>query len=185
MAFVVEDGTGLPDANSYATAADMVAHFTDRGVDLAGFSTTQIEQALVRATDYLETNFKFVGFKESKDQGLSWPRYANFDDRDGFNFDPVPDPLVKALYEYALEALYGDLYPSGQLAAPSPAPGTSGTVLSAPVSRTRKKIGEIEKDIWYNVRAGSATGELRPIPKADNLLKRNGLIVSSRELYRA
>lgn len=185
MAFVVEDGTGLPDANSYATDTDMVAYFVDRGVDLTGFSATQIQQALVRATDYMETNFKFVGFKESNDQNLSWPRVVDFDDRDGFPFDRIPQPLVVALYQYALEALYSSLYPGGQLAAPDPSPGSGGAVLSAPVSRTRKKIGDLEKEVWFNVRAGSATGELRPIPAADNLLKRNGLVVSSRELFRA
>lgn len=185
MAFVVEDGTGVSGANSYATDAELTAHFTDRGRDLSGFSQAQIEAALVRATDYLETNFTYVGVRETKDQGLSWPRVVNFPNRDDFDFDRVPDPLKRALYEYTLEALYGELYPSGQLAAPSVSPGTGGAILSAPMKRARTRIGQMEEEVEYNVRAGASTGELRPIPKADNLLRKNGLVVQSREVIRA
>lgn len=187
MAFVVEDGTGLPTANSYASEADFVAYFADEGRDIsdAGGVFTQAlrEAALVRATRYMETRFNYVGFKRSDDQNLAWPRIVDYPDPDGFEFDDVPIKLQRATFIYALEALYGELYPAGVSGAPSVAPATGGTVLAAPLRRVSKQVGQLNKTVEYAIGTSGYTGVLRPIPAADLMLRR--LVTKCRETVRA
>ena len=187
MAFVVEDGTGLPNATSYADEPDFVAYFVDEGRDISDtappFTVVLRQQALVRATRYIEARFSFKGFKQSDDQALAWPRDVGYPDQDGFDFDPVPTKLKEATYMYALEALYGSLWSSGQLRAPSVSPVDGGPVLSAPLRRESKSIGQISKTMEYAVGVGGTSGTFRPIPAADRLL--SSLITMSKELYRA
>lgn len=74
---IVEDGTGVAGANSYATVAEFVAFHTDRGnTTLAEADTDQIESALVKGTDYLTQKFRMLwkGSRALEDQVLDWPR---------------------------------------------------------------------------------------------------------------
>ena len=60
MAFTVEDGTGLSDANSLASVAEFDAYCTERGIDVTGFAdTTAKEVALVKGADYLKTVYYY------------------------------------------------------------------------------------------------------------------------------
>lgn len=106
MAFTVEDGTGVAGANSYQSVVAFKAYHDDRGNDHSSYTDTQIEQALVRAADYIDKRWgpKFRGFRQKKSQGLEWPRLDAFDD-DDFLLDDVPEALQKAHAEYAFRAL--------------------------------------------------------------------------------
>lgn len=109
MAFVVEDGTGKPDANSYGAVADADVYFADRGVvDWTGDDSTK-QGALVRATDYIEERFygNFAGQATTDVQALSWPRQYAFN----FGKNEIPATLKKACFEYALRALTQVLAP--------------------------------------------------------------------------
>lgn len=81
MAFTVEDGTGIVDANSYVSVAEFIDFAGDRGVTVEDTDATRA--ALVTATDWLETmSDKFIGeptYPPTDDpvfagQGLAWPR---------------------------------------------------------------------------------------------------------------
>lgn len=114
MAFLVEDGTGLEGANSYDSVADFKTYHEDRGNNLkdpsdVDFPDDAIQQALIRASDYLDKRFaaRYRGFREKKNQGLEWPRLSAFDNSDYLYSDVqrIPVNLKRACDEYALRAL--------------------------------------------------------------------------------
>lgn len=78
MAFVVEDGTGLANANSGASVAEADEYFTDRGItDWTG--TNDVKQAaLIRATDYIEMRWagrwRYTMEFPDTPQALAFPR---------------------------------------------------------------------------------------------------------------
>lgn len=113
MAFVVEDGSGKSDANAYCSEAFADTYHTDRGNDAWTGGSPEKQQALVRATDYLEANFPWTtGYKASQDQALGWPR-SSANDKDGYPFgsDEVPVVVQQATAELAAKALTAELRP--------------------------------------------------------------------------
>ena len=54
MSLIVEDGTGLPDANSYCDLDEIRSYAADRGVALSSDDAIIIAFA-IKATDYLES----------------------------------------------------------------------------------------------------------------------------------
>lgn len=193
MAFTPEDGTGVAGANSYRSVAEFKAYHDDRGFDYSSFSNTQIEQALVRASEYVDKRFGplFRGFRRSKGQGLEWPRLDAIDN-DGFLLDGVPLNLGKAINEYAARALrlnplapdpqvpYVDRTTLGQTAGQN----TKGEGIG-PISLQRKKIGPLEKTFQWRTREISLEGSLPKFPEADLLLRELLISRTSRELGRA
>lgn len=107
--FIPEDGSGVADANSYATLADANSYHTDRG-NTSWTGTNEAKQAaLIKATDYIEQVYgtRFIGEQIDVDQSLSWPRYTDI-----FASNVLPENLIKATCQLALEALTTDLNPS-------------------------------------------------------------------------
>lgn len=113
MALIVEDGTGLPDANSYATVEYANAYFSVRGVEQwEDADTSEKEAALVRATSGLDTKYrgKWIGQKRHAEQKLAWPRSQAIGeddpltDEDGAPLptDAVPALVMEAVCEVAL-----------------------------------------------------------------------------------
>lgn len=114
MAFTVEDGTGVADANSYVTIAEAAAHFQDlNDEDWADADLKPRQAALIKATQYLEATYTWVGTKKTKAQALGWPR-SGAEDKDGFSIDStiVPQKVKDAVFFLAKEALTSDLLPA-------------------------------------------------------------------------
>lgn len=79
MALVKETGEGLSNSNSYASAADADAYFTDRGnTTWASYAVSQKEAALIRATDYIDANYIFRSVPLRPNQSLQCPRYGQW-----------------------------------------------------------------------------------------------------------
>lgn len=161
MAFVVEEGAGLPDANSYSTVEYADAYFLERGI-VAWDGTEEEKQSwLIQATDYIETVFgaRFIGTKKTTTQALSWPRlYAVARDNSELADDAVPSTLVRACCQYALRAKSGPLMPDPLVSAEG-----------YNVVTSRKKVGPIEKE--FRVMGSSGTPILvRSYPAADALI---------------
>ncbi|MFX0132497.1 MAG: DnaT-like ssDNA-binding protein, partial [Candidatus Hodarchaeota archaeon] len=75
MNFVVEDGTGKSDATSYASVAQFESYWTDRGTDYTGTATDTKQAWLNLATEFIDFNYKFLGYATEYDtQALQWPR---------------------------------------------------------------------------------------------------------------
>lgn len=109
---IVEDGTGKPDANSYASVAFADAYFAARGnTDWAALATGAKESALILGTDYIEATYSqaWKGQKATAEQALSWPRaYVVID---GFDVakNHIPPVLMNAVCELAMRASAGPL----------------------------------------------------------------------------
>lgn len=137
--FVLEDGTGLSGSNSYASVAEWKAYWTDRAFDFSAFTDPNIQVALIKATDYIDTNFRnrFLGSFKVSTQALAWPRlnvYLHCIAQTG-----VPINVKRATYEYAKRALTVELLPDPQ--------DTDAT--GQVVGISRKKVGPIEIETTY------------------------------------
>lgn len=164
MAFTVEDGTGVANANSYAAVADADAYFADRGnaVWSAISTDAEKEQALVKATDYIETMYarRFVGEMAEIDQALSWPREDAVDrlNRE-YTATEIPEDLKRAAYEYAVRASQGDLIRD----AVYDANGFQSLV-------TKEVVGPIEQEFRVPGMGINRPDKIRSYPSADKLV---------------
>ena len=127
MAFTVEDGTGLNNANAFISVDFFSDYHEDRGneslVTLAEDETV-IQACIIKATDYISKRFgrRFRGQRQSSQQALPFPRLGFFDD-DNFDFpeatDGIPLALAQATAEYAARvAIYHELAPDPLLPVP-------------------------------------------------------------------
>jgi len=109
MALIVENGTGLAGAESYASVADCALYATNRGFTFPATPVPAAEQALRRATEWIDATYRgrFSGVRvNDRDQALEWPRsYAL--DIDGYSIDgfSVPKEVFWATCEAAIREL--------------------------------------------------------------------------------
>lgn len=106
MAFVVETGAGLSNANSYASLDTAIAYALDRGLTFATSPSSLGEQALVRATQAVDSLYRlrFSGTKHNgRSQALEWPR-DNATDIDGETIanNEIPIEVIHATCELAV-----------------------------------------------------------------------------------
>lgn len=172
---VVEDGTGLANANSYASYAGYVGYWADRGLVVAEAQAV-IEAALIKATDYLGIRYSWRGVKLTDAQALDWPRACAYgrptaDYPCGVPLEGVPLAVVNATYELGKRALAGEL-------APDPTVDESGqTVVSS-----RDKVGPLETERTFT--GGGSSTFVKRFPAVDRLLRY--LVVSEGgRVYRA
>lgn len=105
MALIVENGTGLADADAYISVSEADAYHTSYGNDAwADLTDPQKEIAIRRATQYIDANFRFRGVKKFVAQRLEHPR-VGYADREVW-----PEvALSQATAELALRASAGPL----------------------------------------------------------------------------
>ncbi len=116
VTLVVEDGTGLNTANSYASLAEADAYIESKlGSSAWGTWSTKSESdrivALIQATQYLDAQYdgQWRGSRANETQALAWPR-ASVEDDDGYAVDDdvVPQKLKDACCEMAYRSAAGD-----------------------------------------------------------------------------
>ena len=72
---VVEDGTGLENANSYISVADLRQFALENGIDLESEEDEQLAIYLIRSTNFIDSvEYRFVGTRLSVTQSLAFPR---------------------------------------------------------------------------------------------------------------
>lgn len=157
MSFKPEDGTGLPDSNSYVSVVDADAYFALRGITTWAAQTLESKQsALVNATQYIDVVFgsRFLGVKLTAGQALEWPRAPGCNDS---GIDPFPKQLLPATCEYANIALAGSLFPSIEYDETGRLP-----------SLKREKFAVFEEETRWTSPSGPIQPTLiRPYPSAD------------------
>ena len=167
MAFIVEDGSVVAGANSYATLAYASSHFADQG-RAAEFAGTEPQQQgwLVQATSYIEMRWRtrFASTPFAASQPLSFPRVWS----DGSAW--MPDVLLQATCEYAARAKKGPL-------APDPVVDQTGHS----VVMTSRKVGPLERS--FAVVGGSRVQTFRSYPAADLLIS-SLLLTQRRQVIR-
>ena len=102
MEFIVEDGTGLSNSNSYLSV-DKFKDYSDLyGYDYTGLSDTQIERYLMRGTIIIDSQFRsrFPGYRAVSGQALEFHRGdAYYVDGDMIDSESVPKEVENALVE--------------------------------------------------------------------------------------
>lgn len=115
MPLIIEDGTIIEGANSYATVAQARAYATARGLSLPT-ADGAVESALVLACDKLQS-YRYKGSQVSPaTQPLVWPRSEVYFDGEDTPLDAatIPACLISAQCQFAFEASGGtDLQPTG------------------------------------------------------------------------
>lgn len=157
-----EDGT-VEGANAYIDVAALRAYWDDRGVDLSAYSDDQAEVAIIKATDYLDARYKWVGYQLYRLQGTQWPRGGVTTFLRG-----LPPALKNATCMMAQRAFTKALMPD-------PTYDPSGQK----VTESTKKVGPIEVSLKYsdggNSNAASKTPEY---PEVTLMLQAAGLVGS-------
>lgn len=156
-AIVVEDGSVVAGANSYASAVQASEHLRARNRATAwdALDQSQQEAYLIQATDFLVQRYhaSWKGVRRSAAQALDWPRaYVDYEpvyQSTGVVSDPVtggfwlpadevPSQVVHACIELAVRAISGLLAPD--LAA----------------QKKRVQVGPIEVEYLPTAREGKA-----------------------------
>lgn len=158
MALIVEDGTGKIDAQTYATAAQLVTYAAARTLTIPA-TTPEQESLLLKAMDYLES-LRYIGSRYTQEQSLSWPRTDAYVDGWLQTYTVIPARLVQAQLQLAIDSITVNLLPNI-------APGTKGAVVEETVGAITVKYaapseGEPATTIAGNV-LGVASALLRPL----------------------
>lgn len=99
---IVENGTGLTNANSFVSIEYADDYFSARNVtQWASLTDHEKEVLLIKATDYVNASYKFRGKKSTQAQALSFPR-TNCIDNDGYKVEGVPNNLKDAVCEASI-----------------------------------------------------------------------------------
>lgn len=174
MAIVVEDGTGLTNADAYISVAGADAYHAAQGSPAAwtAATTSDKEDAIRQATTYLDGKYAraWRGMRAHRTQALRWPRIGAID-IDGYELPStaVPVRLGYAAAELALKVI-------------------EGTALTADVANSgastlldRVKVGPIEVEERFS--DGSSGSQQTRFVKAAQLIA--DLIESGLSLERA
>lgn len=144
--FVVEDGSGKSDANSYCSVAFADQYFENHNnpSDWTGATQAEKEMALRNATQYLDLYYggRWRGRKKllEEDQSLDWPRYEAYDDNDRWiDSETIPVKLQEATAEAALR----DITETDGLVPDIDEPGTvkKYSVKVGPISESTEWMG--------------------------------------------
>ena len=181
---IVEDGTGLIDANSYVDIAYVDEYHRLRDNTLwADSDDNDKASSIIRASQYIDERFTFRGSilnPEDQDivpgtpdgpQGLQWARVDVWN-RNGVDVsETVPIEIEQATAEYALRIL-GDGTGKVDL-QPDPDTGEEGKT----VSSKREKVGPIEEETKYDTSMGIRT--VQPYPFADSIIWKSGFAINA------
>lgn len=124
MAIIVEDGTMVSGAESFISVSDADTYHANRGDTVwAALTTTEKEQSLRKATDFMEAKYgkKWAGYKNSSSQSLSWPRkWVPLNDLITVEYvldTVVPVEVMNACAELAVRSSTEELSPDKQKGA--------------------------------------------------------------------
>ena len=174
--FIVQDDQGdVVGANAYITVQQFQDYHDSRGQTYidpttgANYVDTIIQMAIVRATDYIDGRFNFIGWRRYSNQPTAWPRWDAVDINDRY-LKGIPQGVSDATCEYAMRALT-----QAQLVA-DPTYDESGRNLHQQI----EKIGPIDLTKVFE------GGFVMPkYPSADRKLYQWGLVVSGGKMVRS
>lgn len=115
MALIVEDGTGLSNAEAFISVDDATTYLAARGSADAWDAIEDKEAALRLAADYMlqQYRMRWAGYRNSETQALDWPRQlCPNPDFSGYSYianTVVPNDVKYANALLALKTASGDL----------------------------------------------------------------------------
>jgi len=109
MALVIEDGTEISGANSYAAHTDLATYATLRGVTLTAVEADR-EALLLKAMDALYGR-PWKGDRVTTTQELEWPRTGVYRDGQLLAYNEIPRELFYGQLALAIAAIAETLMP--------------------------------------------------------------------------
>lgn len=108
----VEDGSVVDGAESYASIAEFSLYCEKYGIDISDKTDAELEIALRKATDYIESAYsqKFKGERINSDQSLSFPRVGMVVHSYELSSNFVPDAVKKSCFELANKSFSSELF---------------------------------------------------------------------------
>ena len=101
ITLVVEDGTGLPNANSYCDLDFAIEYCTMKGyTDWLKLSDSEQKVFIIRGTEFVDNFYNWKGIRHKQSQSMSFPRDEIYDD-DKYPVNGIPERLKKACIEAA------------------------------------------------------------------------------------
>lgn len=164
---VIEDGTGIANAQSYATVAELVAYAAARSVTLP---PTELEQEglLLEAAAFLEmlaVEPGFIGRRNTRAQGLAWPRTGATVESFALPATEIPREIRMAQMQLALDTLVvGELLPTQ--AAPDRGTIIEETIEGA-VSTKYDKLAPPAGGLVPGLQLGRAAAFVKPFLRWD------------------
>lgn len=102
MSLVIEDGSTVPNANSYVSRAEYIAHAAALGTVVP--DETSADTELLIAVDYMETfRSAYKGYLMARDQPLSFPRGDFWLDGWDYTHTEIPALVKQVQMALALE----------------------------------------------------------------------------------
>lgn len=152
MPLIIEDGSIVPNANSYITVVEYQTWANERfGDSRATLPQTEAEYEaiILRGMDAFEAN-NFKGTIVQQDQPLQWPRYNVYIDGYLVPSNSIPKEVKTSVYEYtyAQETGNGELNTIGREVKKQKAgsveveyqDNASSTVINPAVSNSLRKL---------------------------------------------
>lgn len=127
MAFVVETGVGLPDANSYCTV-EFADSFNKMQIDGQNWEDLDLPDKQIRlstASRLIDGSFDFHGRRVARFQSLEFPRWG-VKDRDGFMIPAAPLPNFLKCATAELARILGERADAGGSATGTTTASSSG-----------------------------------------------------------
>lgn len=136
MALIVEDNTGLSNANAYISLSELESYATERNEPIDTYTLAQKEAAIVVASvDFTDGSFTFRGEKLNENQSMSLP-----------TDDVIIDAIIKrAVSAAAMLHLKGRLFVAPEDITARQVQSESGGVGSLSDSVTYFQSGYVEK----------------------------------------
>lgn len=101
ITLVVEDGTGLPNANSYCDLDFAIEYCTMKGyADWLKLSDDEQKVFIIRGTEFVDNFYNWKGIRHRQSQSMAFPRDEIYDD-DKYPVNGIPEKLKKACIEAA------------------------------------------------------------------------------------
>ncbi|UPT52968.1 putative head-tail connector protein [Hafnia phage yong3] len=104
---IVEDGSGVPDANTYADVTTVRRYAKMRGIVLNDDDEI-LKTNIIDAMDYVESfAARFKGQRVTRDQPLQFPRSGVYVEGDLLPYNVLPKTLINALCQFACDSATG------------------------------------------------------------------------------
>lgn len=181
---IVEDGSGIDDANSYADRATISAYVNLRQDAVLSNWTVANESnqvaAAIIATQYLDLRWCFEssitnpGTDLLLPQALQWPRLLAVDSRGvTIEDDEVPTDIIDGLAEYAARAINPTTFEAQALLVDSVTQDPSGRF----IKETFQQVGPLRELTKFSETKPRTT--FQDYGNADRILRTSGLVIFS------
>lgn len=101
ISIIIEDGSNVPDANSYVSISDARLYASNRGISLP-VNDDAVASMLIQGMDYLEAkNCEYQGYP-TYPENLAWPRTGVVINCQDFPVNAIPKQLIAAQVQLAM-----------------------------------------------------------------------------------